>query len=89
MTEVPSRASPLDDDILTDRELRAVLLALAYGRGARGFDDEQAARVVEWAEAARIDNALLANVLSGAVTIDIRPSGELIFAARHRAARKP
>jgi len=88
MTEVPSRASPLDDDILTDRELRAVLLALAHGRGGRAFDDEQTARVVDWAEAARIDSAILGRVLAGDVSIDVRPDGELVFASRQSLARK-
>src|SRR5207237_314873 len=36
-------------ELLSDGELETVLVALAHGRGARGFDEHQAAAVVEWA----------------------------------------
>lgn len=68
-------------DLLTEDELETVIMALADGRHRRGesFTEEVAARVVHWAARVKIDQALLADVLSGDTQVDLLPAGEMTF----------
>lgn len=60
----------------TDR----VLLRFADARGDKGFVEQGAAVVINWAQDAQLQKALLELVLDGRVIIGVR-DGELVFSA--------
>lgn len=66
-------------DLLTDGEVQAVIMALAYGK-PEGFSSADAGLAVDWAERVRISEAMLKLVLQGKVGITVNDSGEVSLA---------
>ena len=70
----------MSETLLTEKNVEILIMSLASSRGDNGFNEEEAMKVVSWAEEACVNMALLENVLNGDVRVDIRTSdGELIF----------
>lgn len=66
---------------LTEEEAEALLLAFMEERGGEGFTEEEAERILDWAEHARLDVILLQMVLKGVVGIDIKDD-EIVFTSK-------
>lgn len=66
---------------LTAQEAEDLLLAFLESRGGMPVLEEEAERLIEWAEHARLDVILLQMVLKGAIGIDIR-EGDIVFTSR-------
>lgn len=67
--------------LFTETEAEALIMAFAEQRGGDGVTEEEAQRLIDWAEHVRIDVILLGMVLKGAIGIDIR-EGEIVFTSR-------
>lgn len=70
-------------EILSEREVEQVIMAVLYGRGEGSATEEELKQAVAWAEEARIDAACLENVLSGRMWLDVR-NGEMVFMASEK-----
>jgi hypothetical protein len=66
---------------LTAQEAEDLLLAFLESRGGTPILEEEAQRVLDWAEHARLDVILLQMVLKGAIGIDIQ-EGDIVFTSR-------
>jgi hypothetical protein len=65
--------------MLTNEQVRAILVSLARSRGNRGFTKEEAQKVVDWGNEADLIRATLKAVLNGEVWIDLDDKGEACF----------
>jgi len=54
---------------LTEQEVEILVLALAGGREGKTFTQEEAKKVIRWAEDIRIDMGILGSILNGDVLI--------------------
>jgi len=54
---------------ITEQETEILVLALAGGREGRTFTQEEAMKVIQWAENIRIDMGILETILNGDVLI--------------------
>lgn len=70
-----------ESKLLADEEIQTVITSLALSRGDDGFDEDEAVKVVRWAEMAVINQDLLGLILRGLVDINIIDD-ELVFKAR-------
>lgn len=55
---------------LTDSEIETILLSLAESRGIEGFEEEEADKVLRWANQAAVDASLLKMTLQGLLYIN-------------------
>lgn len=67
-------STPSPDDIedvaLTGAEYSRLIISLADSRRGKGFTEQDAIKVIQWARQVRIDESLLNLVLQGAADID-------------------
>ena len=66
-------------ELLSDDEVKELILALVKGQGAASDEDMKA--VVDWAQDIRIGASLLECVLSGLLVVAVR-DGEMMFQKR-------
>jgi DNA-binding response OmpR family regulator len=66
---------------LSPDEAESLILAFLETRGGEIVTEDEAERVLDWAEHARLDVILLDMVLRGAIGIDVR-EGEIVFTSR-------
>jgi len=59
-----------EERILSEDEVETLILSLASARGIEGFEEEEAFKLVKWAENIRIGEALLDLTLKGLTTAD-------------------
>jgi len=59
----------MDDEILTTDEQRTLLWALAQGRGARAFTEDDYRKLIDWAGITRVSAATLDLILSGNLVV--------------------
>jgi hypothetical protein len=57
--------------MLTDEQAQTLILSLADARGDKGFTEEEANSVCEWAVGVMTETALLEAILMGDMNIDI------------------
>lgn len=60
-----------EEKFLTKEEIEALILSLARSRGYDGFDEEEAYRVIKWAEEQRIGAALVDLVCRGFADVNL------------------
>jgi hypothetical protein len=73
------------DDLFTDAETETLVMSFARARGVRGFTEDEAQAVLQWANGVRIEQGLLEGVLHGNIGIDLTSDGAPIFAVRDRS----
>lgn len=66
---------------LTDDEASRLVLNLARTRGETGFTEDEGCVVIDWAQQAKLDAALLELVLCGEIGILVK-DGEVAFSGR-------
>jgi hypothetical protein len=64
-------------DVLTDSEIRAVIMAFAHGRGT-GVTDVETQCVVNWAVEVRAKHLLLEAIIEGKLLVDWK-NEEVVF----------
>ena len=64
--------------ILSDEEIEKLVIALGIGRDGNEFTEEELLKVINWAEEVTIGHALLQNVMTGTVSVDVK-DGEVVF----------
>lgn len=66
---------------LSMEEAESLVMAFAEERGGRGFTEEEASVILDWAINARLDAILLQIVLKGGMNIDLR-EGKVVFTCK-------
>lgn len=70
-------------EFLDESEVDTLVMALATGVGRRGFTEDEASRLLEWANGVRLDQAILRVVLDGELVVSIDDgSGEFLYSTR-------
>jgi hypothetical protein len=69
----------LTDSILTDEQAEAFIMSLADARKERGFNEEEAKKVLSWATDKVIEQTLFVGVMQGDMYIDVNEEGEVVF----------
>lgn len=64
---------------ITDDEAQVFIMALGKTRGAKGFTEEEASKIISWAEDIAFNKALFDNVLDGHMAVDVNDEGEVVF----------
>ena len=64
--------------LLTDLECRKLIMSLGYARKDEGFNEEECAQIMTWANQARMYNTMLDLILKGELLINIK-EGEVCF----------
>ena len=57
-------------DILSDIEVRKLIMSFARSRRDKGFSEEDAQKIVDWEEKCRIDQTTLEMVLDDQILVD-------------------
>lgn len=69
----------MPDSILSEEEVKTFIMALATHRGDKGFSEEEAAKIVDWASEASISQVLFLGVMTGDMFVDVNAEGEVAF----------
>ncbi len=66
-------------NVLDEKTKALVLFAFGQIRGARGFTEEEASKILDWAAQMEFQYAYLELVKKGLIAPDIRSDGEVTF----------
>jgi hypothetical protein len=69
-------------------EIEQLIMALLDSRGDRGFTEDEAFRLIRWAEQTRIAGAFLTGLLAGTILVELPAKGEPIFRKASTPRRK-
>lgn len=79
----PPEQKSKDSALLTREEIRIIADAFLAGREGRGFTEEEASKIFEWAESARLAESSLELVLDGRAKLDVK-DGEVVFIKKEK-----
>ena len=65
--------------LLDEETVKLILHSFEQIRGARGFTEDEASKVLDWAAKMEVQYAFLELVKKGLIAPDIRSDGEVIF----------
>lgn len=76
-------------ELFTEDEYQSLIMALANGRGEKGFTEAEAVKLSKWAWRIRFDHGLLGLILKGKVlVIDLKDDGEPVLTQAKAEAAK-
>lgn len=75
------------EQCLLDHEVEILIQSFARYRGARGFEEKEGAKIVLWAEEARVRHAALDMALSGELRLDVDQHGEVVMSLANQERR--
>lgn len=70
---------PFSEGVLEEEEYEALIMSLAKHRNTQGFTDEEAVKIIRWAESQRIGNSLIELVCKEYIFIDLNSEEEPVF----------
>ena len=75
------------EELLSDEDSSNLIMSLATVRGEKGFTEEEAVILLQWAEGVLVEHSLLTLVLNGDINVDIT-DGEPAFSVTSQGADK-
>lgn len=76
----------MNEGILTQETIERLIMSLAESGGGL-IDEDDAVKIIRWAEEAEVNSMLLANVMDGYLDISVE-EGEIIFKITEKAAKE-